>query len=303
MRASSCSPRRPGRDGRDARAGRSTERRREDPGARRLAAVRGGGGRRLGLGEPLLDADAAADRPEDERRRRPHADRQRRVRPRLRRRLAVDRGHLRLDRQPRVGSRPASARRRSPSARSPTTRRSARLGLGDGHRSTGDVERIDPASNRVVKRIPTGNGAYGVVCAFGSVWVAGPAGPSSASTRGRTRSSPEIPVDGASWTAASTDAVWIATSDRHAHPHRPEDEPGRRAHRHVGDHELGDPAVVGRQGLGPGRSPTTTSRSSTRPRTSVARTVHVGPGPFVVTEIGGEAWVPSYKGADICAPP
>ena len=33
----------------------------------------------------------------------------------------------------------------------------------------GDVERIAPASNWVVKRIPTGNGAYGVVCAFGSV--------------------------------------------------------------------------------------------------------------------------------------
>ena len=31
----------------------------------------------------------------------------------------------------------------------------------------------------------------------------------------------------------------------------------------------------------------------------VERTIHVGTGPFVVTEIAGEAWVPSYKGADI----
>jgi DNA-binding beta-propeller fold protein YncE len=31
----------------------------------------------------------------------------------------------------------------------------------------------------------------------------------------------------------------------------------------------------------------------------VERTIHVGSGPFVVTEIAGEPWVPSYRGADI----
>ncbi len=32
---------------------------------------------------------------------------------------------------------------------------------------------------------------------------------------------------------------------------------------------------------------------------AVAQTVKVGTGPFVVTQISGEAWVPSWKGADI----
>jgi streptogramin lyase len=40
---------------------------------------------------------------------------------------------------------------------------------------SGDVERIDPARNRVVKRFPL-SGAVGVVGAFGSVWAAGVSG-------------------------------------------------------------------------------------------------------------------------------
>ena len=32
---------------------------------------------------------------------------------------------------------------------------------------------------------------------------------------------------------------------------------------------------------------------------SLARTIKVGVGPFVVTEIGGDAWIPSWKGNDI----
>jgi len=31
----------------------------------------------------------------------------------------------------------------------------------------------------------------------------------------------------------------------------------------------------------------------------VSGTVKVGSGPFVVTEIGGEAWVPSWRGHDV----
>jgi YVTN family beta-propeller protein len=31
----------------------------------------------------------------------------------------------------------------------------------------------------------------------------------------------------------------------------------------------------------------------------VVETVKVGPGPFVVTEINGEAWVPSWRGRDV----
>ena len=32
---------------------------------------------------------------------------------------------------------------------------------------------------------------------------------------------------------------------------------------------------------------------------AVVETVKAGIGPFVVTEIGGEAWMPSWKGRDI----
>ena len=32
---------------------------------------------------------------------------------------------------------------------------------------------------------------------------------------------------------------------------------------------------------------------------AVERTLKVGAGPFVVTEIRGEAWIPSWKGRDI----
>ncbi len=32
---------------------------------------------------------------------------------------------------------------------------------------------------------------------------------------------------------------------------------------------------------------------------AVTRTVKAGAGPFVVTEIAGDAWVPSWKGTDI----
>ena len=32
---------------------------------------------------------------------------------------------------------------------------------------------------------------------------------------------------------------------------------------------------------------------------TVAETVKAGIGPFVVTEIAGEAWIPSWKGRDI----
>ena len=32
---------------------------------------------------------------------------------------------------------------------------------------------------------------------------------------------------------------------------------------------------------------------------TVVQTVKAGAGPFVVTEIAGEAWVPSWKGRDV----
>ena len=76
----------------------------------------------------------------------------------------------------------------------------------------GELERIDPARNRVANRwkLPL---ATGVVGAFGSMWATGSDGVirsrsriASASSRG-SRSS-----GGAGWTAASSDAVWVTTA-------------------------------------------------------------------------------------------
>src|SRR5206468_8134230 len=73
----------------------------------------------------------------------------------------------------------------------------------------GDVERIDPAKNAVVKKWPA-PGAVGTVAAFGAVWVAG--------SDGVTRIDPvsgttvKIPIAaGAGWTAAAADAVWVTS--------------------------------------------------------------------------------------------
>jgi streptogramin lyase len=73
----------------------------------------------------------------------------------------------------------------------------------------GELDRIDPAWNRVVKRVPLA-AATGVVGAFGSIWAAG--------SDGVIRVDPatnavvaKIPLPNAGWTAASTDAVWITS--------------------------------------------------------------------------------------------
>lgn len=162
--------------------------------------------------------------------------------------------------------------------------------------TAGELERIDPATNRVVKRWKLQQ-ATGVVGAFGAVWATG--------TDGVIRIDPAtnaltatIPVaGGAGWTAASADAVWVTTPTGLTRID-PQSNSVVAAVGLPGAPYLGDPAVVGGRVWVP--QIRRNSIAVVDPATNtVAATVKAGSGPFVVTEINGEAWVPSWKGHDI----
>ena len=160
----------------------------------------------------------------------------------------------------------------------------------------GELERIDPARNRVVAHWPLPL-ATGVVGAFGSVWGAG--------ADGVIRVDPAtnavvatIPVNGgAGWTAASADAVWVTTPTGVARID-PQTNAVVAAIPLAGAPALGDPDVVGGKVWVPQirRNAIAVIDPATN---TVTETVHAGTGPFVVTQIGGEAWVPSWKGHDV----
>jgi len=160
----------------------------------------------------------------------------------------------------------------------------------------GELERIDPARNAVVNRWKLSK-ATGAVGAFGSVWAAGSDGvirvdPVSHKVIAR------IPLDGgAGWTAASVDGVWVTTLTGIARI----DPRSNTVAANVplaGAPALGDPDVVGGQVWVPQIRKNSIAVVDPSSNT-VARTIKAGVGPFVITTIRGEAWVPSWKGSDI----
>jgi len=160
----------------------------------------------------------------------------------------------------------------------------------------GELERIDPARNAVVNRW-TLTKATGAVGAFGSVWATGSDGvirvdPTSHKVVAR------IPIDnGAGWTAASADAVWVTTLTGVVRID-PQSNAVVATVPLAGAPAVGDPDVVDGQVWVPQirkNSIAVVDPSSN----AVARTIKAGVGPFVVTTIRGEAWVPSWKGSDI----
>ncbi|HEY7398707.1 MAG TPA: glutaminyl-peptide cyclotransferase [Gaiellaceae bacterium] len=157
-----------------------------------------------------------------------------------------------------------------------------------------DVERVDPARNKVVKRFPL-ELATGVVGAFGSVWAAG--GNTVLRIDPATnRVVAKVPVEGAGWTAASDDAVWITAPGVLVRIDPKTNTVAATIPIHVP--ALGDPSVVGGMVWVP--EIRQNAIALVDPSTNrVSGTVKVGAGPFVVTEIAGQAWVPSWKGADI----
>lgn len=156
-----------------------------------------------------------------------------------------------------------------------------------------ELVRIDPATNRLTAHVPL-NKATGVVGAFGSIWATG--------TEGVIRVDPKtggvvarISLPMAGWTAAGKDAVWVTTPTGLS---RIDPVTNAVSASVAIPGPVGDPAVVAGQVWVPrvraGRIAVVDPASKT-----VVETVRVGAGPFVVTEIGGEAWVPSWRGRDV----
>jgi YVTN family beta-propeller protein len=160
----------------------------------------------------------------------------------------------------------------------------------------GELERIDPATNRVSGRWHLDQ-ATGVVAAFGSVWATGADGVIRVDP-GTRRVLATIPVPGGGgWTAASQDAVWVTTTTGLARID-PQTNALVASIALPGAPALGDPDVVAGQVWVP--QIRKNSLTVVDPATNtVLRTVKAGTGPFVVTQIAGQAWVPSWQGHDI----
>jgi DNA-binding beta-propeller fold protein YncE len=160
----------------------------------------------------------------------------------------------------------------------------------------GELERIDPAQNRVVNRWKL-QMATGAVGAFGSVWATG--------IEGVIRVDPmahkviaRIPIQGgAGWTAASADALWVTTTKGITRID-PQSNAVVTTVALPGAPALGDPDVVDGQVWVPQIRKNSIAIVDPTSNT-IAQTVKAGIGPFVVTTIRGEAWVPSWKGRDI----
>ena len=160
----------------------------------------------------------------------------------------------------------------------------------------GELERIDPAKNRIVNRWKL-RMATGAVGAFGSVWATGIEGvirvdPMSHDVLAR------IPIQGgAGWTAASADAVWVTTTKGLTRID-PQSNSVVATVTLPGAPALGDPDVVAGRVWVPQIRKDSIAIVDPASNT-VAQTVKAGAGPFVVTTIRGDAWVPSWKGRDI----
>jgi DNA-binding beta-propeller fold protein YncE len=157
----------------------------------------------------------------------------------------------------------------------------------------GTLVRIDPRRNRIAKRFPLDQ-ANGVVAAFGSIWATG--------TPGVLRIDPRtnevvarIPLAGATWTATGAGVVWITTQSGLSRI-----DPGTNtvSGTIALPGPLGDPAFVGGRLWVP-RVQANEIAIVDPEANAVEQTLKAGKGPFVVTEVRGEAWVPSWKGNDV----
>jgi DNA-binding beta-propeller fold protein YncE len=160
--------------------------------------------------------------------------------------------------------------------------------------ASGDVERIDPAKNKVVKKWKL-NSPIGVVGAFGSVWATGLDGAiriDPATDKIAARISMK---GGAGWTAASDDTIWVTNLLSQLVRIDPQTNAVTGNAQLVGN--LGDPAIVDGKVWVPEIQQN--DIAIVDPSTLEIERMKVGVGPFVVTEINGEAWIPSYKGRNI----
>ena len=157
----------------------------------------------------------------------------------------------------------------------------------------GVLVRIDPRRNRVARRFQLDQ-ANGVVAAFGSIWATGADGVVRIDPR-TNEIVARIPLEAATWTAIGAGAVWIVTQSGLS---RIDPETSAVSGTIAIPGPLGDPAFVG------GRVWVPRVRANriviVDPESNaVEQTLKAGKGPFVVTEIRGEAWVPSWQGNDV----
>ncbi|HWJ30997.1 MAG TPA: hypothetical protein VNR59_01540 [Gaiellaceae bacterium] len=160
----------------------------------------------------------------------------------------------------------------------------------------GELERIDPAQNRVVNRWKLDK-ATGAVGAFGSVWATGSDGVIRVDPASHKLLARIAIQGGAGWTAASADAVWVTTATGIARID-PTANAVVKTIPLAGAPAVGDPDVIDGQVWVPQIRKNSIAVIDPSSNT-VARTIKAGVGPFVVTTIRGEAWVPSWKGSDI----
>lgn len=160
----------------------------------------------------------------------------------------------------------------------------------------GELERIDPARNAVVNRwkLPQATGAVG---AFGSVWGAGAPGVIRVDPSTHKLLATVAIDGGAGWTAASADAVWVTTTQGLARID-PQTNTVAATIPLPGAPALGDPDVVDGMVWVPQIRKNSIAVVDPASNT-VVQTIKAGVGPFVVTTIAGEAWVPSWKGKDV----
>ena len=160
----------------------------------------------------------------------------------------------------------------------------------------GELERIDPAQNRVVNRWKLDK-ATGAVGAFGSVWATGSDGVIRVDPASHKLLARIAIQGGAGWTGASADAVWVTTATGIARID-PTANAVVKTIPLAGAPAVGDPDVIDGQVWVPQIRKNSIAVIDPSSNT-VARTIKAGVGPFVVTTIRGEAWVPSWKGSDI----
>jgi DNA-binding beta-propeller fold protein YncE len=137
--------------------------------------------------------------------------------------------------------------------------------------------------------------ATGVVGAFGSIWATGLDGVIRIDPATNRVTARIAIASGAAWTAASDAAVWVTSLDSSVKRIDPETNEVTGSVPLTGN--LGDPAFVAGRVWVPEVQQDDVALVD--PSTLSVDRVKAGRGPFVVTEVGGEAWVPSYKGRDV----
>jgi len=161
----------------------------------------------------------------------------------------------------------------------------------------GTVRRISPKKNRVVARIKVGTTPNGVVCAFGSIWVADLGRGAVVRINPRTnRVTKRIRVAKADWITPSADALWIS-SERGEIMRLDPARAAVVATINVGANPLGS-AWIGGELWVPNIDAGTISVIDPQ-RNAVRTTLEVGSGPLSIAAAGGDVWISNSNDGEL----